>query len=76
MGDTPERERSVPMENVEEVKRKSKEKENRYVQIRHKGRVRGGRLLRDFLGRRRDTIRQKRDLPGYGIILIGFPEWR
>jgi transposase InsO family protein len=30
MGDTPERERSVPMENVEEVKRKSKEKENRY----------------------------------------------
>jgi len=29
MGDTPERERSVPMESVEEVKRKSKEKENR-----------------------------------------------
>jgi hypothetical protein len=24
MGDTPERERSVPMENVEEVKKKSK----------------------------------------------------
>jgi transposase InsO family protein len=30
MGDTPERERSVPMENVEEVKKKSKRKENRY----------------------------------------------
>jgi transposase-like protein len=30
MGDTPERERSVPMENVEEVKKKSKGKENRY----------------------------------------------
>jgi hypothetical protein len=29
MGDTPERERSVPMENVEEVKKKSKGKENR-----------------------------------------------
>ena len=26
MGDTPERERSVPMENVEEVKKKSKRK--------------------------------------------------
>src|SRR5512139_927906 len=30
MGDTPERERSVPMENVEGVKKKSKRKENRY----------------------------------------------
>ena len=30
MGDTPERERSVPMENVEEVKKKSKRKESRY----------------------------------------------
>jgi transposase InsO family protein len=30
MGDTPERERSVPMENVGEVKKKSKGKENRY----------------------------------------------
>src|SRR5512139_3938820 len=30
MGDTPERERSVPMENVEEVKNKSKGKESRY----------------------------------------------
>jgi transposase InsO family protein len=29
MGDTPERERSVPMENVEEVKKKSKRKETR-----------------------------------------------
>src|SRR5512139_2114285 len=30
MGDAPERERSVPMENVEEVKKKSKGKESRY----------------------------------------------
>ena len=30
MGGTPERERSVPMENVEEVKKKSKRKESRY----------------------------------------------
>src|SRR5512139_314414 len=30
MGDTPERERSVPMEDVEEVKKKSKGKEGRY----------------------------------------------
>src|SRR4030042_2203567 len=30
MGDTPDRERSVPMENVEEVKKKSKGKESRY----------------------------------------------
>src|SRR5574342_1044574 len=30
MGDTPERERSGPMENVEEVKKKSKGKESRY----------------------------------------------
>jgi transposase InsO family protein len=30
MGDTPERERGVPMENVEEVKKKSKGKESRY----------------------------------------------
>jgi transposase InsO family protein len=30
MGDTPEKERSVPMENVEEVKKKNKKKENRY----------------------------------------------
>ena len=30
MGDTPERERSVPMDNVEEVKKKSKRKESRY----------------------------------------------
>src|SRR5512135_1429053 len=30
MGDTPERERGVPMENVEEVKNKSKGKESRY----------------------------------------------
>src|SRR4030042_3862310 len=30
MGDTPDRERSVPMENVEEVKKKSKGEESRY----------------------------------------------
>jgi len=30
MGDTPERKRSVAMENVEEVKKKSKGKESRY----------------------------------------------
>jgi hypothetical protein len=30
MGETPDRERSVPMENVEEVKKKSKRKESRY----------------------------------------------
>ncbi len=30
MGDTPKGEKGVPMENVEDVKRKSKEKENRY----------------------------------------------
>jgi transposase InsO family protein len=30
LGDTPERRRSVPMENVEEVKKKSKKKESRY----------------------------------------------
>jgi len=30
MGDTPGRERSVSMENVEEVKKKSKGKESRY----------------------------------------------
>ena len=30
MGDTPERERSVPMQNVEEVKKKNKGKESGY----------------------------------------------
>jgi hypothetical protein len=36
------------------------------LQIRHNGRVRGGRLLPGFLGRRRDTIRQRKNFRAMG----------